>query len=90
MSAKSVGVYSARSLRGALRAFEERFGVSTDAFMAAYREGSPMPGITGFYANVWASMAEDVERMEPAAPTLPETDDGTYVDDVRRTLAVLA
>jgi len=88
MGEHKVGVYSARSLRGALRVFEERFGVSTDVFMDAYRSGRSISGISGFYANVWASMAEDVERMLPAHPTLPQTDDGAYVEHVRRSLAV--
>jgi len=59
--------YSAESLRRALGFFEERYGMSSSDFYAAYvdYDESCMAGrgISGFHRHSWASFYRDWRRM---------------------------
>lgn len=57
--------YTADSLRRSLDAFEERFGMSSDEFFAAYAvyDISRMEGISPFLRHSWASLYRDWQRL---------------------------
>lgn len=55
--------YNAASLGQSLGAFEERFGVSSADFYAAYESGETLSDIPGFHRHVWASFYRDYRRL---------------------------
>lgn len=57
--------YTADSLHRSLDAFEERFGMSSEDFYAAYTAYNieRMEGISAFYRHSWASFYRDWQRL---------------------------
>jgi len=57
--------YTADGLRRSLDAFEERFGMSSEDFYAAYSayDAERMVGISAFYRHSWASFFRDWRRL---------------------------
>lgn len=57
--------YGAASLRRALDAFEQRYGMTSAAFYAAYVEydEAEMKPISGFHRHSWASFYRDWRRL---------------------------
>lgn len=57
--------YTATSLRRALDAFEERYGMSSPDFYAVYSvyDDTRMAGISGFHRHSWASFYRDWRRL---------------------------
>ncbi len=56
--------YSLDSLSQALSLFEERYGLSSEKFLAAHRADDPaVDPIPGFHRHLWTSFYLDVQRM---------------------------
>jgi hypothetical protein len=55
--------YTVDSLEARLRAYEARYGVSTERLLAAYRAGSHPEGVPGFDAFEWAATSAEMARL---------------------------
>ena len=61
--------YDASTLRHSLAEFERAYGLDSDEFYVAYREGGELPAeLPRFDRHVWASFVEDVRRLEGSSP----------------------
>jgi len=63
VSGVDMAYYTAESLEAELRSYEERFGLSSDEFIAKYRTGgipTTMPYVDGF---VWADTYAELCRL---------------------------
>jgi flagellar biosynthesis regulator FlaF len=59
--------YSAQSLDRAVQELEREYGLTTEAFYAAYSAGEGLEGMPHFTQHVWASFYEDIRRMTDGA-----------------------
>lgn len=57
--------YTADTLERATQSYERLYGMSSEAFYEAYRDGENMM-VPGFERHVWASLVEDIRRMRAA------------------------
>lgn len=55
--------YSTASLRARLRAFETRYGLSTEEVVAAYHAGSRPTAVSGFDTFEWAATNAELARL---------------------------
>ncbi len=55
--------YDANSLGRVLVSFEERYGMSSDAFYEAHLADERLEHVSGFHRHTWASFYRDVLRM---------------------------
>jgi hypothetical protein len=55
--------YDASSLESVLGAFEERYGLTSEAFYEAHVAGEPLDEISGFHRHAWASFYRNVRRL---------------------------
>lgn len=55
--------YNTTTLEKTLAVYEAHFGLSSDAFYEAYREGETMGGLSSYQAHMWASFYREYHRL---------------------------